>query len=611
MPLNSLKIPQEFECSLSHEIMVDPVFVIEGGVGYTYEREAITAWFQKHNTNPSTGNVLQSKELVTNVNLKGQISSFIQTNIQAFKQELQLATKKGDRELVALLIKLKILHTADAKQYLLDILESQQVQMLALFSPYIGNKINDLNIIIQDQNLNVSIENRFKEQRDVLGKRVYKLGLIADAMKKAIPLYPHGGSSLRYPLYTGEMVGLDYRDPKATHAMTWEAYMQRELEKISALTAAASVSEISLLLGIPAATRINVDQKLKNELTSLCSCSDLAPATLETMYNAHFQGAPDDNLRVYSKWCSQESTLRGQRLTPLLNAITQVETELRNLEIEEQQYSIQKKSTVHCAAIHLAIKLNNLPLIQQLMIEGGNLSVCDIQGWNGLHYAIRYGNTALCEALKVHEIGINSQDLLGNTALHIAVMRGAEDLIEWLIMKGGDPYLKNQKQQSAWDLATLINSPLADAIKLKLQVKQLLRKETQDLHKIIQNLQQQIVALEIRFSNLNLAQDVQGDKITQKTKEEKLLHRYSYYCNLEARSDITISPQETLLLSQYKLGKIERTKDLYHQLPSSELKKHIEEKYITKPNLNKNSSVSPSSSTLDRTAVRAKKLFSK
>ena len=49
--------------------MTDPVFVVETGM--TYEREAIEAWLEEHNTDPSTGVTLADKRLAPNVMARG------------------------------------------------------------------------------------------------------------------------------------------------------------------------------------------------------------------------------------------------------------------------------------------------------------------------------------------------------------------------------------------------------------------------------------------------------------------------------------------------------------------------------------------------------------
>uniref|UniRef100_A0A7S4DHB5 U-box domain-containing protein n=2 Tax=Lotharella globosa TaxID=91324 RepID=A0A7S4DHB5_9EUKA len=50
----SLTFPNEFLCPLTHEVFQDPVITKDG---HTYERKAITIWFQSHATSPMTNMV--------------------------------------------------------------------------------------------------------------------------------------------------------------------------------------------------------------------------------------------------------------------------------------------------------------------------------------------------------------------------------------------------------------------------------------------------------------------------------------------------------------------------------------------------------------------------
>ncbi len=67
-------IPPEFICSISHEIMKEPVTTVDG---FTYEKEFIEKWFQKSYKSPLTGLRLKSKQLNPNIELKNEIINFI------------------------------------------------------------------------------------------------------------------------------------------------------------------------------------------------------------------------------------------------------------------------------------------------------------------------------------------------------------------------------------------------------------------------------------------------------------------------------------------------------------------------------------------------------
>ena len=76
------QVPDEFCCSISQEVMVDPVIAIDG---HCYDRESITEWFRCRQppTSPKTGVVLTSTELIPNHNLRQAIQEWRETQPMA------------------------------------------------------------------------------------------------------------------------------------------------------------------------------------------------------------------------------------------------------------------------------------------------------------------------------------------------------------------------------------------------------------------------------------------------------------------------------------------------------------------------------------------------
>lgn len=65
--------PEEYFCSISCELMVDPCFAADG---HSYERANITAWLANHSTSPLTNEALPHKMVVPNHALKALIWGF-------------------------------------------------------------------------------------------------------------------------------------------------------------------------------------------------------------------------------------------------------------------------------------------------------------------------------------------------------------------------------------------------------------------------------------------------------------------------------------------------------------------------------------------------------
>lgn len=67
--------PSVLLCPLTGEMMRDPVATVDGQV---YERTAITAWLEKHDVSPLTGEVLPMKLLIPSLPLRAMISEILE-----------------------------------------------------------------------------------------------------------------------------------------------------------------------------------------------------------------------------------------------------------------------------------------------------------------------------------------------------------------------------------------------------------------------------------------------------------------------------------------------------------------------------------------------------
>jgi hypothetical protein len=70
---SGVKIPAEFFCSITHDVMVDPVIAWDG---YTYERVSVARWLDKHSTSPMTGAPMPDFTLRPNHSMRSQMISF-------------------------------------------------------------------------------------------------------------------------------------------------------------------------------------------------------------------------------------------------------------------------------------------------------------------------------------------------------------------------------------------------------------------------------------------------------------------------------------------------------------------------------------------------------
>lgn len=62
---------EPFICPITHQIMKDPVMLVE--TGKSYDRDALDNWLQMSNRDPMSNTVLESKQVQTNYNLRDAI----------------------------------------------------------------------------------------------------------------------------------------------------------------------------------------------------------------------------------------------------------------------------------------------------------------------------------------------------------------------------------------------------------------------------------------------------------------------------------------------------------------------------------------------------------
>ena len=107
------EVPDEFCCSITHQVMVDPVCTKDG---HCYDRESITEWFRRRQppTSPKTGLVLTSTELIPIHNLRQAIQRW-----RKAEQERKEAEEKRKREdaavIMASLFQRRLMHPATVR----------------------------------------------------------------------------------------------------------------------------------------------------------------------------------------------------------------------------------------------------------------------------------------------------------------------------------------------------------------------------------------------------------------------------------------------------------------------------------------------------------------
>ena len=73
--IDTTDCPREYVCPITYEIMDDPVKL--GDTNHIFNRRAISHWLRGHNRDPMTNLPLANRSLVSHVELKSQIDSYV------------------------------------------------------------------------------------------------------------------------------------------------------------------------------------------------------------------------------------------------------------------------------------------------------------------------------------------------------------------------------------------------------------------------------------------------------------------------------------------------------------------------------------------------------
>lgn len=85
------RIPASYKCSITCEIMTDPVVCADG---HTYERTAIEKWLKKNNTSPITRQKLASRNFLPNYALKSAIAEWRDMQKSSAKSEEKITSSE-------------------------------------------------------------------------------------------------------------------------------------------------------------------------------------------------------------------------------------------------------------------------------------------------------------------------------------------------------------------------------------------------------------------------------------------------------------------------------------------------------------------------------------
>ncbi len=122
--------------------------------------------------------------------------------------------------------------------------------------------------------------------------------------------------------------------------------------------------------------------------------------------------------------------------------------------ITQLHADIDSKGVSDVTALRLAVINENVEMVKILLNKGADVNAQDKDG-NTLLHLLNRENLEIAKLLIKHGFKINKKNNKGETPLFTIVRSGNKKLIEFLILSGADPFIKNNKGFSTYDIVKL------------------------------------------------------------------------------------------------------------------------------------------------------------
>eukprot|EP01132_Coremiostelium_polycephalum_P000568 gene568-713_t len=106
-------------------------------------------------------------------------------------------------------------------------------------------------------------------------------------------------------------------------------------------------------------------------------------------------------------------------------------------------------------ALHRAVLIGDITLVQQLITLGANVHATDLLGRTPFHAAVKKNDLWLVEILRAAGADIGVKDGERNTPLHLAASQGAVKLADYLVAHGAKAQVENQQGETPLYLAAI------------------------------------------------------------------------------------------------------------------------------------------------------------
>jgi len=465
------QIPAKYLCSITSQIMIDPVMAADG---YTYEREAIEQWLQAHDTSPRTNERLEHKKLTSNHDKRSDILEFLDSRPELYEGDevylpkawiAQCATaiKQSQSSEVQRwldkdrrLLTLKLEGDSTALHLACQFSSPELIDILLKILKQKNQTIQPGVVSVKSASLNVLLERALDSSDPVKGELLLKLGAEIEQAD---------ASTLNTLLH--RMVIKDNQQ-----AAGWL------LEKKAVLESRNHEGNTPFLLSVIRNNTKLAEFLLKMKANPQVKNIEQRSPVLIALLN---QNKSMLNLLVGAEKAN---------LPPLHLALELQDNEIIKALLREKIEGIEARDEQQRTPFYIAIERGNLEAATLFLAQGASPTVsCGSLQLNTLHIAAERGGVEMLKYLLQTKAVtlIDVQNAKGDTPLHLAVQAEHDVIIIQLLEAGAYHKIKNGRGQTPLELAmTEQKLNIANIIMQTVRgLKKAKLKKTENLHEVV------------------------------------------------------------------------------------------------------------------------------
>lgn len=116
-------------------------------------------------------------------------------------------------------------------------------------------------------------------------------------------------------------------------------------------------------------------------------------------------------------------------------------------------HKVDEPNQAGLSALHVAIKLGDIPMAIFLLSQGADINFQDFKGNTPLILAIKKKNLELTTFVVMNGADVNLANNEGITPLHQAAFSGNDLVVDFLLKAKADPKVKNNEGATPYDFA--------------------------------------------------------------------------------------------------------------------------------------------------------------